>query len=150
MNLKKPLMFICKQNIIFIIHVLLEIWQRYCKLLVLSRHTKGKNQMWYYQNFRVYLPAKNKRHQIQKTLFWGHLSKNKFFWEKELRRSLNIPIIYYCAKNEKNLMSHSWEKCRTDELMLRKSMDWFLYDIGLRYERVKYVRLFGENQALKS
>ena len=29
-------------------------------------------------------------------------------------------------------------------------MDWFLYDIGLRHERVKYVRLFGENQALKS
>ena len=55
--------------------------------------------MWCYQNFRVYLPAKNKLHQIQKTLFWGHLSKNEFFWEKELRQFLNIPIIYYRAEN---------------------------------------------------
>ena len=27
--------------------------------------------------------------------------------------------------------------------LLRKSMDWFLYDIGLRHERVKFAKFVG-------
>ena len=26
---------------------------------------------------------------------------------------LNVPVIYHCAKNQKKLMSYSWEKCWT-------------------------------------
>ena len=29
------------------------------------------------------------------------------------------------------------ENVQTDSLALTKSMDWFLYDIGLRHEKVK-------------
>ena len=42
------------------------------------------------------------------------LSKNEFSWKKGLCQLLNIPIIYHIAKNEKELINHSWEKCRTD------------------------------------
>ena len=57
--MKKPLTFICRQKIKLILHIFLEILQRYCKLAVLG--TLGVpgyvNPKWYYQlkeNFRVY------------------------------------------------------------------------------------------------
>ena len=65
--MKKPLTLICRQKTKFILHIFLEILQRYCKLIVLG--TLGMpgyaNEKWYYQlveNFRVYLQAKNQLH----------------------------------------------------------------------------------------
>ena len=46
--------------------------------------------------------------------FCSNLGKNGFTWKKGLCQFLNITIIYHRAKNQKKLMSHSWEKCRTD------------------------------------
>ena len=57
-------MFICRQNINFVVHVFLEILQKYCELVFLG--TLGMygyaHPKWYYQfvqNFRVYLLIKN-------------------------------------------------------------------------------------------
>ena len=57
----------------------------------------------------------------QKTLmfFCPNLSKNDFpnwanFPGKKGSQFFSIRIIYYCAKNQKNLMSHSWENCWMD------------------------------------
>ena len=62
--MKKPLTFICRQKIKFILHVFLKILQRHCKLIAFG--TLGMpgyaNPKWNYQlvqNFRVYLQAKN-------------------------------------------------------------------------------------------
>ena len=41
-------------------------------------------------------------------------AKNEFSWKKGLYQFFNIQIIYYCAKNQKNLMRHSSEHCWTD------------------------------------
>ena len=41
-------------------------------------------------------------------------AKNEFSWKKGLCQFFNIRITYHCAKNQKNLMSHSWENCWTD------------------------------------
>ena len=43
-----------------------------------------------------------------------NLGKNEFSWKKGLCQFLNIPIIYRRDKNQKKLMSHCWEKHRTD------------------------------------
>ena len=40
--------------------------------------------------------------------------KNEFSWKKGLCQFFNIRITYHCAKNQKNLMSHSWENCWRD------------------------------------
>ena len=57
-------MFVCRQKIKFILHVFLDILQRYCKLIVLgtlgmpgNRNPKQYCQLQ--ENFRVYLQAKN-------------------------------------------------------------------------------------------
>ena len=42
------------------------------------------------------------------------LGKNEFSWEKGLCQILDIPIIYHRAKNQKKLLSHFWEKRRTN------------------------------------
>ena len=46
--------------------------------------------------------------------FCANLGENEFSWKKELCQFLNILIIYHRSKNQKKIMSHSWEKCRTD------------------------------------
>ena len=46
--------------------------------------------------------------------FCSNLGKNEFSWKKGLRQFFNIQIIYHCAKNQKNLMSYSWENCWRD------------------------------------
>ena len=82
--MKKPLTFICRQKIKFILHAILEILQRYCKLIVLG--TLGMpgyaNSKWHYQlveNFCVHLQAKNQLHshafleilqRYENFLFW--------------------------------------------------------------------------------
>ena len=52
--------------------------------------------------------------KIQKPLLWDHfepffpnLDKNELTLKKGLCQFLNIPTIYYQAKNQKKLMSHS-------------------------------------------
>ena len=57
----------------------------------------------------------------QKNLFWGHFGhflpksgQKRVFLEKRALSVLDIPIIYNHAKNQKKLMSHFWEKRRTD------------------------------------
>ena len=76
-NLRKPVKFICRWNIKFILHVFLEILQRFCKLVVLG--TLGMpgyaSIKWYYQlveNFCVYLQAKNQVHPL---CFSGDIAK---------------------------------------------------------------------------
>ena len=44
--------------------------------------------------------------------FCPNFGKNEFSWKKKLCQLLNIPTIYNRAKNQKKLMSHSWEKFR--------------------------------------
>ena len=44
---------------------------------------------------------------IKKNLFQGHFGPFCQF--------INISIIYHPAKNQKKLMTHSWEKCQTDK-----------------------------------
>ena len=46
--------------------------------------------------------------------FCPNLGKNKFSWKIGVCQFLNILIIYHHAKNQKNLMTNSWGKCRTD------------------------------------
>ena len=44
----------------------------------------------------------------------------------------------------------SWRRpisYRNQSIDLRKSMDWFLYDIGLRHERVKFKKISDYDQA---
>ena len=76
-NLRKPVKFICRWNIKFILHVFLEILQRFCKLVVLG--TLGMpgyaSPKWYYQlveNFCVYLQAKIQVHPLY---FSGDIAK---------------------------------------------------------------------------
>ena len=45
-------------------------------------------------------------------LFCPYLGKNEFSWKKVLCQFLNIPIVYYHTKNQKKLITDSWEKCR--------------------------------------
>ena len=62
--MKKPLTLICRQKIKIILHIFLEILQRYCELIVLGTLSMPgyTNPKWYYQlvaNFRGHLQAKN-------------------------------------------------------------------------------------------
>ena len=90
--MKKPLTFICKQKIKFILHVFLEILRRYCKLIALgtlamSGYTSPK---WYYQfveNFCVYLQAKN---QLHPPCFSGDIAK---IYKRLILGNLGIPCI---------------------------------------------------------
>ena len=57
--------------------------------------------------------------------FCKNLGKNKFSW-KNVSASLNIPIIYDCAENQKKLMTHCWEKCQTDRWTDRQTDSDFI------------------------
>ena len=46
--------------------------------------------------------------------FCPNLEKNEFSWKKGPCQFLNIPIIFHRAKNQKKIMTHYFEKCRTD------------------------------------
>ena len=66
-NLKKSLMFICKQKTNFILSIFLEILQRYCKFVILGTlHKPAYTHLKWYQhlveNFRIYLQAKEQLH----------------------------------------------------------------------------------------
>ena len=133
-------MFICMSKINFIIHFFLETlhFKESCDVIgilttfwPITRETEFCQiwDWWWNINnnitfhFRLFSRKTDDKifQKIPKTLFWGHLDpfcpnlgKIEFFWEKGLCQFLNIPIIYHRAKNQKKLMSHSWEKCRTD------------------------------------
>ena len=57
----------------------------------------------------------------QKTLFSGHFEPvlpkfgQKWIFLEKRAQFLNIPIIYYCAKSQKKLMTHLLEKCQTEK-----------------------------------
>ena len=53
--------------------------------------------------------------------FYSNLVKNEFPWTREVCQFLNIPIVYHLVKNQKNLLNHSWESCKTDGWMDRKT-----------------------------
>ena len=68
--MKKPLTFIFRQKINFILHIFFEILQRYCKFVILG--TLGMpgyaHPKWYYrlvENFRVYLQTKIQLHPLR-------------------------------------------------------------------------------------
>ena len=46
--------------------------------------------------------------------FCPNWSQNFFPWNKALFQFFNIWITFHCAKNQKNLKSHSWEDCWRD------------------------------------
>ena len=56
--------------------------------------------------------------------FCPNLGKNEFSWKRRFFQFFNIWIIYHCAKNHKNLMSHFWENCWTDTQQVLESCDW--------------------------
>ena len=62
--------------------------------------------------------------------FRPNLDKNEFSWKKGLYQFLNIPIIYHRAKSQKKLISHSWEKCRTDGRTDRQASDFMGPSVG--------------------
>ena len=69
-------------------------------------------------HFRLFPRKTNDKifQKIQKALFWGHFGPflPKFAGKNGLCQFLDIPIIYNCAKNQRKLLSHFWEKRRTD------------------------------------
>ena len=70
--------------------------------------------------------------KIQNTLFRAilgpfcpNLGKYESSWRKKLCQFWNIPIIYYCAKNQEHIMTNSWQKAKlTDRQTDRK---WWFY-----------------------
>ena len=136
--LLKTWMFICMQKINFIIHFFLTIlhFKEFCNLI--GRQHFGPQLET--QNYARYVGeisitilvfiidyfqekltwqsfSKNPKHHILGpfwVLFAQIWTKNKFSWKKGLCQFFNIRIIYHCAKNQKNLMSHSWENCWRD------------------------------------
>ena len=89
-----------------------QIWDWLCNI--------NKNISFHFRLFQG--KANDKIFQKIQSLFWGHfrpfffpnLGKNEFSWKTGLCQFLNIPIICDCAKTQKKLMTHSWEKYRTD------------------------------------
>ena len=60
--------------------------------------------------------------------FCPNFCKNEFSWKKWLSQFSNIWIIYHCAKNQKKLRIHSWEKCwtvgQTDNSEFYRTLLW--------------------------
>ena len=70
------------------------------------------------------------------------LGKNEFSWEKGLCQILDIPIIYHRAKNQKKLLSHFWEKRRTNGRTDRQTDKRWFYRISVGGPIIKFVNLF--------
>ena len=47
-------------------------------------------------------------------LFCPNLGRNVFSWKNRFCQFSNIPIIYHHTRNQRKLITYSWEKCRTD------------------------------------
>ena len=54
--------------------------------------------------------------KMEQTLIWSHftLYLPKFWRRWIFREKKGSASFYYCTKNQKKLLTHSWEKCRTD------------------------------------
>ena len=81
--MKKPLTFICRQKIKFILHDFLDILQRYCKLVLGTLGKSGcANPKWYYQHVEkicVHFQAKYQLHlHAFLEILEGHA--NCLFW----------------------------------------------------------------------
>ena len=122
-------MFICMQKINFIINFILTIFhfKESCKLI--GRQHFGPELET--QNFARYvgeisitilvfiidyfqekITSQNFSKKSQKPYFGP--SQKWILLEKRLCQFFNIRITYQCAKNQKNLISHSWENCWRD------------------------------------
>ena len=120
-KLYKTFTFICIPKINFAIHFFLEILQfkESCNMITISiilAFTLDDSTKNYCQIFQKI------RNKAILSPFCLNLGKNEFSWKKGLRQFLNILIIYHSAKNQKKLMTHSWEKCRTDR---QKDRHWW-------------------------
>ena len=98
-TLQKTLMFICVQKINFIIHFFLMILQfsEHCNLI----------DWWYFDKKTNMTKFIEKPKKPYFGAILGPFCKNEFFWKKRLCQFFNTRIIYHCAKNKINLMSHS-------------------------------------------
>ena len=134
--MKKPLMFISRQKINFVLHVFLEILRRYCKFILSTLGMTGyAHAKWYYQlvgNFCVYLQGKNSTSspmifwrycRDMKTYFqyFGHdwLCTHKLivmikFFKKSKKLYFGAILVPFCPNLGKN--DFSWKKglCQTE------------------------------------
>ena len=77
-------MFFCRQKFNFILHVFLEILQRYCKLVILGTFGMSgyAHPKWYYQlveNFDFFLHAENELHHFF-SILRNYILKNLIYW----------------------------------------------------------------------
>ena len=86
--------------------------------------------------------------------YWQYVYYNCFFAECDVIHVLKLTLAFLSSQHDfksqgKNL-TLSWQRpisYRNQSIdLLCKSMDWFLYDIGLRHERVKYVKNKGRTK----
>ena len=119
-------MLICNEKTNFIIHFFIKIlhFKESCNLigwqhLAHNLRTKISTLVFILDYFQEKLTWQNFS-KITKNfifrLFWalfGLIWAKINFPEKRLCQFLNIPIIYHCVKNQKKLMSHSWQECLT-------------------------------------
>ena len=141
--MKKPLTFICRQKINFILHISLEILQKCCKLVVLGNLSMpGYAQpKWYYQlvkKFHSYLHAN----------LWGTLGMPGCTlpkWKHQLVRKVHVYLHaknklhpftsflrYYILKNPENWLA--------DSILAHNSRSRILPDVGLVVKFLSVVR----------
>ena len=145
-NLWNTSMFICMPKIHFIIHFFPEIlhFKESCNLIVQQHFDQQlQNQSfarygtdeetsitilvfildYFQEKLMANFFKKSKKIYFGAILgpFCPSLGKNEFSWKKGSVSLINIPIIYHHAKNQKKLMSYSWEKCQTDRQMDRQT-----------------------------
>ena len=77
-------MFFCRQKFNFILHVFLEILQRYCELVILGTFGMSgyAHPKWYYQlveNFDFFLHAENELHHFF-SILRNYILKNLIYW----------------------------------------------------------------------
>ena len=57
-------------------------------------------------------------------LFLTNLGKNEFSWIERALSVFKYSSVYCHAKNQEELMSHSWEKCQTDKRTDEQAGRW--------------------------
>ena len=99
-NLKKPLIFICRQKVNYILHVFLKILQRHCRLVILGtlgmpRYVRLKWYYYFVENVSAYLQSKT---QLYFPCFSGDIATiNKIL----------LWVIWACLATHKNCLNGS-------------------------------------------
>ena len=113
--MKKPLMFISRQKINFVLHVFLEILRRYCKFILSTLGMTGyAHAKWYYQlvgNFCLYLQAKNSTSSLM--IFWRYCRDMKtsyfqYFGHDWLCTHKLIVMIKFFKKSKNSILGPFW------------------------------------------